>query len=53
MGWPQIVILILAAMGLGIAMVKHGESQGEYNVFVSLFAGGLHLWILYMGGFFS
>lgn len=53
LGIPQLAMLILAFMDLGINLGLHGEErQGEYNFWVALFNVVLHMFILYKGGFF-
>lgn len=54
MGVPQILVIVLMAMSLGISLIKHGECRtGKYNFFVDLFAVAIEVAILYCGGFFS
>ena len=53
MGWPQISVIALSAMGFGIASVKHGQPAPNYSVGRQLFACGLINSLLYMGGFYS
>lgn len=52
MGWPQITVLVLLAMGVGASLVKHGEPKGNWSVWGSLFAAGVDVWLLHAGGFF-
>lgn len=51
--WPQITIIALSAMALGIALVKHGEPKGLWSWPATLFGVALEAWLLYMGGFWS
>lgn len=52
-GWPQITLLAILALNLGINLARHGERKNEkYNFFIALFGIGLDLFLLYMGGFF-
>ena len=53
MGWPQIVWIVVAAMGLGISLVKHGKMREPYNFWVTLISLGIEVLILYKGGFFG
>ena len=54
MGWPQIVWIVISGIGLGIALVKHGEPrQSNYNFWVTLMSLGIEVLILYKGGFFG
>jgi hypothetical protein len=53
MGWPQIIVVTLMLLSLGIAMARYGETKAEtYNGYN--FVGPiLFLGLLYWGGFFS
>ena len=53
MGWPQIAYIALTAMGLGIALVKHGEPREPYSFLTQIIAAAIGLGLLYAGGFFS
>lgn len=53
MGWPQIVWIVISAMGIGIALVKHGEPREKYNFWVTLISLGIEILILWKGGFFG
>ena len=53
MGWAQITIVVLLAMGLGMAAAKHGEPKGNWSFGWQLFAAALEIWLLYSGGFFA
>ena len=54
MGWPQIVWIALSAIGIGIALVKHGKPRKSYyNFWVTLISLGLEVLVLYNGGFFG
>lgn len=52
--WPQITIIILSAIGLGIYIVKHGQPKNEnYNVITHLISIAIVYTLLYAGGFFD
>lgn len=54
MGIPQILIIILFAINLGINIAKHGEDKEEkYNFWSTLIGTLIECFILYCGGFFS
>lgn len=54
MGWPQIVWIVLSAMGVTIALVKHGKPrESNYNFWVTLISLGIEMLILWKGGFFG
>lgn len=51
---PQITIILLWALGLGLTWAKHGEPKtGNENVFTALAGIGTFAAILWWGGFFS
>jgi hypothetical protein len=51
---PQIIIIALFCMNIGIYMSKHGEQkEGRYNCWVILISVAIELGLLYWGGFFS
>jgi hypothetical protein len=51
---PQIILLILVGMGLGIALVKHGEeNKRKYNFWLEALSSAIMLALLYWGGFFD
>lgn len=54
MGWPQILMMVLLAMDVGMNLAKHGETrEGKYNFGVTLIADGIIAALLWAGGFFS
>lgn len=54
MAWPQIVWLVLAALGLGMYAAKHGQPRTDsYSFWAALFATAINAYILYAGGFFG
>ena len=53
MRWPQITMIVIFAMGLGISMVQHGKPQPPTNFWVRLLATAIDLGILIAGGFFG
>ena len=53
-GIPQIIIIVMFSMSLGINLIKHGEKQNSnYNFFITLFAVALESILLWWGGFFG
>ena len=51
---PQIILIILYAISLGIIITKHGEDkEGKHNFVVTLISNAVVLGILYWGGFFD
>ncbi len=54
MNAPQIIYLALNAIGLGVALAKHGQPRDEnYNFFMSSIAAGIQIALLAWGGFFG
>lgn len=54
MGIPQIIIIVMHALKIGIHMAKQGEPTGDkYDVVVSSISTGITIAVLYWGGFFN
>lgn len=54
MGAPQIIIIAIYALSVGIDIAKHGEPKtGRYNAAASLIGSAIGLSLLYWGGFFN
>lgn len=53
MGWPQITWIALAAAGVAIAAVKHGERQSPHNFWSTSIGVSIAAGLLYAGGFFG
>jgi hypothetical protein len=51
--WPQIVLLALQFVGLGVGLSLHGKPQKPYNFYTTVFAAGVTNTILYFGGFYG
>ena len=47
------IILSFLVANLAIALVKHGESKGEFNFWVELFAVAITLVLYYYAGLFD
>ena len=52
---PQIIIIVLGAIGIGINIAKHGKKKTnmEYNVWAKIIAIAILWTILYYGGFWD
>jgi len=50
---PQIILLLLAACGVGIVLAKNGEPRPNYSFFSYSLAIAVELGLLYWGGFFK
>jgi hypothetical protein len=54
MGIPEILMIVLWGIGLGVALTQHGEPKtGSYNFFVTLVATALEFGLMWWGGFFA
>lgn len=54
MGMPQIILIILYCLSLGIVMSKHGQPKKDrYNFFITLVSSGIEMGLLIWGGFFN
>lgn len=53
MNTPQIIMIVLYSIGLFTALLKHGESKGNYNFWASLIASIIEILILKWGGFWG
>lgn len=54
MNAPQIIIVIMYALSLGIEIQRHGEPKhGRENAWVTLVVIAINLGLLYWGGFFK
>jgi len=51
--WPQITLLILMALGVGLASAKHGEPQPRYNAGVTIISTIILGVLLWFGGFWG
>lgn len=51
MQWPQITMIVLFAMSIGVSMATHGQTKVT-SLWSTLLAAAIELWILYEGGFF-
>jgi len=54
MGWPQVTIIALFALSLGVSLALHGKPRtGNHSFGVALISAALTLVPLYFGGFFA
>lgn len=54
MAWPQITMIVLLALSLGVNLADHGKPKdGEHNFTHSLVSVAIFSTLLYCGGFFS
>lgn len=53
-GIPQIILLVLTMLGLGINLVRHGQPKEGVESFWVFFSSSIILFsLLYWGGFFN
>jgi hypothetical protein len=51
---PQIIMIALLAMSLGVYLANHGKPKtGEYNFWVGVIATAIQTALLVWGGFFN
>ncbi|MFC0245790.1 hypothetical protein ACFOLL_12770 [Falsochrobactrum ovis] len=53
MGWPQITMIVLLALGIGVSAAKHGDPRPPYSIGVALISSAITVWLLIAGGFFT
>lgn len=54
MGWPQITIIVMSALGVGIHLAKHGQPrEGKFNLFIATAVAAAEIYVLKQGGFFA
>lgn len=54
MGIPQIIMIIVIGLNLGINLAKNGEPRdGDYSFGIALIGAAIEVGILYWGGFFQ
>ena len=54
MHWPQVTMIVFAAISIGHAMALNGQPKTErHSVWVTTIAIGVEFWILAQGGFFG
>jgi hypothetical protein len=52
--WPQLTVLCLMALGMGVNMATHGKPKdGTHSFWWHMFSVALTFWLLYQGGFFN
>ena len=49
----EITLIVMNALGLGMALAKHGEPMGEWNFFHRVLATALCFFIYYKAGLFQ
>lgn len=53
MSAPQIVMICLLAVEIGVALGKHGQPREPYNFLFNLISVGILVGLLWWGGFWS
>jgi len=53
-GAPQIIIIVLGVLSIGMSIESHGkEKKGKESFFTTIIGASIQMFILYWGGFFS
>lgn len=52
-GICQILYIVLISINLATAIIKHGQSSGNYNAYITIFITVIELTLLICGGFFG
>lgn len=54
MGVPQLIVIVLYALSLGINMAYHGKpKEGKYSLPATIFSAAIMFTLLIWGGFFK
>jgi len=54
MKWPQIIMIVLLAVGIGIDLQRHGEEKkGRHSAWTTFIGAAITAAILWWGGFWS
>lgn len=53
MGVPQIILIVLLAIGCGSSLAKHGEPQEDENCWYTIISTAILVGLLSWGGFFG
>lgn len=53
MRWPQITMVALYALSLGLNLANHGKPRPPYSFWSAAIATAIEIGILVAGGFFS
>lgn len=53
LGWPQLILLALLAMEVGISLGKHGEPRPNHNAWIAILGAAIVVSILAWGGFWE
>jgi hypothetical protein len=53
MGAPQIIMIVLLALGVGISIASHGKPRPPHHGIASAVGAGVTAALLWWGGFFG
>ena len=54
MAWPQIILIVLTCLSMGISLQKHGDPErGTYNAWGNAIGCLITFSLLWWGGFFD
>lgn len=52
--WPQVTLLVLMVLGLGVSLARNGQYRHEkYSFGFDVVAKAILLFLLFKGGFFN
>lgn len=53
MEWPQITMIVLLGLGVGIGLAKDGEPRDPHSFVKDIVGCAITVWLLIAGGFFN
>lgn len=53
MGAAQIIMIVLFAIGLGVAIAKQGQPKGNYSIGENIIGIAINVALLWWGGFWG
>ena len=53
MGVPQIIVIAMMSMAVGMAWANHGRPRDDWNGWTVFASTAIQIALLYWGGFFS
>lgn len=50
---PQMLLIVLLTLGLGVSLAKHGEPRDPHSFWTTLISSAILAGLLHWGGFFA